>query len=135
MGKFHLHLHFTMPPAHLTPVNGPDLITLELGPRCYGITTVAYERPLEFEPLPTGSSQRDRICGIVRIGDNSSVPVFDLRNHQTGSGRCRLVIASGYHGEHCPVSMAFLIDDTPQPPPRARKHIRSTPAPMSLSRN
>jgi len=113
-----------MSSTHPIPTARPDLITLELGDTCYGATVLAYEHELGFEPLPAGVPQPDSVCGLIRLGDSPAVPVFDLRTSGGKSGGHRLLVASGYHGEDCPVAMAFLIDAAARPSLHRRNPVR-----------
>ncbi len=120
----------------LLPAHRPDLITLELGERCFGVTTVAHDSPLDFQPIPAARARPDQVRGVVRLGDGTEVPVFDLRAAASREGPYRMLVASGYRGEDQPISMAFLID-APVPAaaaPGVRRRAPAAPV-LTFSRN
>ncbi len=117
--------------TQLRPAHRSALVTLKLGENCYGVTAIEHAHELTFEPLPAGVPQPESVCGLIRLGDGSAVPVFDLR---TSGGKCgpyRLLIASSNHGEALPVSLALLVDATPATPhPRRRPPSGATALPF-----
>ncbi len=111
-----------MSTLQLNPINHPELFTLELGASTFGASIFEYEHELKFQPLPPEVEAPAHARGLIRLGDGTVVPVFDLRSPAGQAGRYRLVITVGSHDDNASVGMAVLLDAIASPalPPRPR---------------
>ncbi len=111
-----------MSTLQLNPINHPELFTLELGASTFGASIFEYDHELTFQPLPPGMAAPAHARGLIRLGDGTVMPVFDLRSPAGRTGCYRLLVTVGSHLGNASVGMAVLLDAVASPafPPRPR---------------